>query len=51
MAEILGFTTRNHGIMVANNKYHPYDRTGNATSYLYTANYTPTTKPKFSVHI
>jgi hypothetical protein len=27
--EILGFTTRNHGILVAN-KYLPYNRNGNA---------------------
>ena len=30
-SEVLGFITRNRGIVMANDKYLPYDRTGNAT--------------------
>jgi hypothetical protein len=30
-SEVLGFATRNRGIVVANDMYLPYDRTGNAT--------------------
>jgi hypothetical protein len=35
-SEILGFTTRNGGIVVTSNKYLPYNRTGNTTPYLCT---------------
>jgi hypothetical protein len=38
-------------IMVANNKYLPYDRTGNATTYCYTVNYISNNKLKHAVHI
>jgi hypothetical protein len=41
---IVGFITCSYGIMVANNKYHPYDRTGNVTNCLYIANYILTAK-------
>jgi hypothetical protein len=37
------FQTRSRGIMVTNNKYVPYDRSGTATAYYYTVNYTLTT--------
>jgi hypothetical protein len=37
------FITRNCGMMVANNKYLPYDRTGNVTHCLYIDNYILTT--------
>jgi hypothetical protein len=42
--KFMGFITRNCGIMVANNKYPPHDRTGNATHSLYIANYILTAK-------
>jgi hypothetical protein len=50
-SEILGFTTINRGILVANNKNLPFDRTGNETPHLYIVNYIPSNKLKFSVHI
>jgi hypothetical protein len=44
LQNFVGFITRNSGIMVANNKYLPYDRTGNVTHCLYIANYILTAK-------
>jgi hypothetical protein len=42
--KFIGFVTGNCGIILANNKYLPYDRTGNVTHCLYIANYILTAK-------
>jgi hypothetical protein len=44
LRKFVGFIIRNCGNLLANNKYLPYDRTGNVTHSLYTANYILTAK-------
>jgi hypothetical protein len=39
LQKLVGLITTNCGIMVANNKYLPHDRTGNITHCLYIPNY------------